>query len=1247
MGGSTISSSDTRIEALSLQSSAYGVPLQVLYGVNRVKGNLIWYGGFKANPKTSTQSAGGKGGGVKQQNTTYTYTASVMMGLCEGPIMGVPRVWKGKQVFSGGSLSTSIATATETYAVPASGPMVYNVAHAAAWLSAVSVTVPYSYTTSGAGGDNVVNTSQPLASGIDFTASSGVLTILNAALRGLTVTITYQWASTPLNQTALQQLGLTFGVGSVGQAVWSPLTTIAPSQAIGYSGLGYLAGQDYLLGTNAEVDNHSCEVQGPMAYSISSSIPDANPALATYDLITNGRFGAAFPSAQLAGQDDWATYCRAAGLLMSPLLDTQLQAGDFVTQIAQLTNTGPVWSNGRLKMIPYGDTTITGNGVTFTPNVTPIWDLTDDDFTPSEASDPIQVIRKAQSDSYNTVRIEFLNRGNLYNIEIAEAKDSANIDVYGPRVMDTIEAHWICDPAVARAVAQLILQRVLYVRNSYKFSLSWAKALLEPMDLVTLTDSALGFNKLPVRITSVEESESGDLSFEAEDFPLGTAHAALYPSQNGAGFQHDYNVSPGSVSAPVIFEAPPSLTVTGLEVYIAAAGSGAAWGGAHVWTSLDGVTYKQVGTIYGPSRFGTLSTVAGVTMGVQGLTGALGSGSAADSAAFTTLCYVGGSSPEYLAYQTATLTGAGAYTLGGLTRGGYGTGSSVHAIGDAFVRVDSGVAKSGPLDLSMIGQTLHVKLTSFNVYGGGEEALSSVTDYAYTISGAIVKLPPLPPSAFTSVSEQFGIRLLCNKSPDPDVIGYEFRQGASWATGTVLATSTGTSFLWQVQAVGAFTFWVAAIDAFGNYSSPVSTTVNVAAGTISGLAQAITNTDLVLSWTPVAGAFANQTCEVRYGPTFATATVLGQFASAYREKVLFSASRVYWVVPIDVRGNYGTPAQITVSVTAPGAVNGQRADIVDNNVLLYWNAPSSGTLPIDHYEVRKGSTWAGGTVIGSNGNSTFTGVFEQVAGVYTYWIAAWDTAGNLGTPTSQIATVLQPPDYILRTNFNSALGGTLSNLYLEQGALIGPVDTTKTWATHFTSNSWTSPADQIAAGYAVYAEPSVSTGTYTEIFDYGTVLQATTVTITPNSSIVAGSEALSCQIYTSTDNVTYTASAAGFSALCSNFRYIKFVITVTGTPGANLVQISQINVKLAIKQRTDSGQSTSVIGGVTVNFGYPFIEADTPVIQPTGLDSHSKPFFAAVIYSGPPNPTSFVVRIFDSTGTEVSGVNFSWTARGY
>ena len=52
----------------------------------------------------------------------------------------------------------------------------------------------------------------------------------------------------------------------------------------------------------------------------------------------------------------------AAGLLMSPLLTQQQRAGDFVDTACRLSNSAPVWSYDRLRIVPLGDVAITGNG---------------------------------------------------------------------------------------------------------------------------------------------------------------------------------------------------------------------------------------------------------------------------------------------------------------------------------------------------------------------------------------------------------------------------------------------------------------------------------------------------------------------------------------------------------------------------------------------------------------------------------------------------------------------------------------------------------------------------------------------------------------------------------------------------------------------------------------------------------------------------------------------------------------------
>lgn len=727
-GSSTISTSETRLEALQFQSSAYGVVLPVVYGVTRIPGNLMWYGGFKAIPTTTVESQGGKGGGIKTSQTTFKYTAAVMMGLCEGDIAGVAQVWRGKTLYQGGVSPTQVITTTQNYTVPGGGGSIA-VTNAATFAAEVSVVAP-------TGGGEAGTSPYQLSEGNEYTRIGGTYTFAAGPLVGQTVVITYQYTVPGALQTSLQQLGLSLAKGAVGQSVWSFLTASFPAQALGYSGIAYVYSSAYDLGSSAQIENHNFEVQAQLAYSVSSSIPDADPSQVGYDITTNYRYGVAgFPSTKLGSTGTWSAYCRAAGLFMSPAFTEQDSAASVLKKLTDMTNTALVWSEGVLKFVPYGDAALTGNGSTYTPNTTPLYDLTDDHFLDKEV--PVRMKRKPQSDAYNQIRIEFLNRANQYNIEIAEAKDQANIDTYGLRCPEVIKAHWICDATIARTVAQLMLQRSLYIRNTYEFKLSWNFVLLEPMDLVTLTDSVLGLSKFPVRITEVSEDADGELALTAEDFPQGSATATLYPTQAGAGYAHNYNVSPGVVSAPTIFEAPGALTQNGLELYIAATGLDPNWGGCQVWVSLDGSNYKQVGVINGGSRYGTLNAAAAASgnINVTLLKGALISGSAADAAALNTLCYIGGANREFVAYQTATLGGALQYTLSSNVRGAYSTPAASHSIGDPFVRIDAGIAKSGVIDLGYIGKTVRVKLPSFNIYGGAQETLATAVEYTYTITG--------------------------------------------------------------------------------------------------------------------------------------------------------------------------------------------------------------------------------------------------------------------------------------------------------------------------------------------------------------------------------------------------------------------------------------------------------------------------------------------------------------------------------
>jgi hypothetical protein len=751
-GSKTISNITPAVGAVNIQQSSYGLVLPIVWGRTRITGNLIWYGDFKASPHTETTQSGGKGGagGIKQSTTTYTYSAAVMMALAEGPITGIRNAWRGKSFYSGIPTSNQMQKTSEIHTYAAH----ITVANTTAWADvSVQVSAP------GLFGNEVWVS---LLRGVDYSATSGVYTI-NAtvmtpagtiSMAGRDVQITYTYSSMTPGETALGALGLDLTMGTPAQAPWSYLTTNFPLEAVGYSSVAYVMGAEYSLTGSAEVDNHSFEVDAPAQFS---DVGDAIPSDVVFDFLSNPQYGATFGSDKIGGLTDYKNACIAQGIFVSPALTQQAPAIDFLAQMAQLTNVGMVWSEGVLKFIPYTDTAIAAHSpyyVGFTPNTTPIYDLTDDDFISSPGEDPIKVSRSAQTDTFNCVKIEFLDRGNFYNIAIAEAKDQADIQESGLRVMSTISAHWICDVRVARIVAQLILQRSMFIRNTYDFKVGWNKVALEPMDLVTLTDDGLGLAQQPVRIISIDESESGELAIVAEEFPKGSASATMYPSGSGNGFAHNYNADPGNAAAPVIFEAPVSLaqSTDGLDIWLAT-GGGPMYGGCEIWTSLTGANYERVAALNGSSRFGVTTTTlaahsaSGVyseTVGVHLTSGGqIIAGTTADMNSLTTLCYIGG---EFLSYEGATLTGVGAYTLGpSLNRGGYLSGSSSQASGSAFVRCDAGIAKF-PLTADYIGKTIHVKLRAYNIYGGALQDLSAVADYTYTITGIQANNPPIAPT---------------------------------------------------------------------------------------------------------------------------------------------------------------------------------------------------------------------------------------------------------------------------------------------------------------------------------------------------------------------------------------------------------------------------------------------------------------------------------------------------------------------
>lgn len=81
-----------------INTASYGEVVPEILGTTRVSGNIIDYEDFTAHEHKSTTRTG-KGGGSKHTEITYTYTVAAAIGLCEGPIRGIGKVWRDKEIY--------------------------------------------------------------------------------------------------------------------------------------------------------------------------------------------------------------------------------------------------------------------------------------------------------------------------------------------------------------------------------------------------------------------------------------------------------------------------------------------------------------------------------------------------------------------------------------------------------------------------------------------------------------------------------------------------------------------------------------------------------------------------------------------------------------------------------------------------------------------------------------------------------------------------------------------------------------------------------------------------------------------------------------------------------------------------------------------------------------------------------------------------------------------------------------------
>ena len=78
------------IADLRLQTSDYGIMIPFVGGTQRLAGNIIWTTDKVPHEKKQRT---GKGGWSSAETTVVTYSVSMAIAICAGPITGITRIW--------------------------------------------------------------------------------------------------------------------------------------------------------------------------------------------------------------------------------------------------------------------------------------------------------------------------------------------------------------------------------------------------------------------------------------------------------------------------------------------------------------------------------------------------------------------------------------------------------------------------------------------------------------------------------------------------------------------------------------------------------------------------------------------------------------------------------------------------------------------------------------------------------------------------------------------------------------------------------------------------------------------------------------------------------------------------------------------------------------------------------------------------------------------------------------------------
>ena len=327
----------------------------------------------------------------------------------------------------------------------------------------------------------------------------------------------------------------------------------------------------------------------------------------------------------------------------------------------------------------------------------------------------------------------------------------------------------------------------------------------------------------------------------------------------------------------------------------------------------------------------------------------------------------------------------------------------------------------------------------------------------------------------------------------------------------------------------------------------------------------------------------------------------------------------------------------TNSITAQGKtlpppdVTGLAVLSLQGEVRASWSAV---TDDVWRYEVRYASTasWSAGTVL-DRVDGLRIASRDVPEGTWYVMVKAIDSVGVYSTNAASQQVVVSASNTVrLLASGSLGMNATDSSNMAQIGAL-------DQWVTAISGDTWNSLFTSTVNSYtnALYTYHSSGTSTwYSESLDAGAVV---TGTWSAQHSGVALSGSITAVLQTSDDNSTWTTQTELTVRTAARYARVRLQALTTST----LHVTGKATIRVDTEYREESGSgSTDGSGILTVTLGNVYTSMVRVVVNPTATAARSWTItdFAAG------DPSSFKIRLFNSSGTAVTGESVVWEFRG-